>query len=240
MIAQYDMLLITMNIDPALYKKYSQEKVDEAVAILTYKKVDILPKNESTELPTLYVFRHGETEDNANFIFSGWRDSVLTEKGREQALVLAPKLKDKKIDMLVCSTQIRAIETMKLAISQNERAKNLKINKEERIKERCYGDLQGQSKLLMQLENPELLLKYRRSFEEAAPNGESLKTVCERVAGFCKEIVPLMKQYKINVAVSCHGNSIRGFRKYFENLSDEKACEIETPLGQDYAAYIIK
>jgi 2,3-bisphosphoglycerate-dependent phosphoglycerate mutase len=229
-----------MNIDSALYTKYSKEKIDEAIEILTYKKVDILPKNESNEFPTMYVFRHGETEDNADFTFSGWRDSPLTEKGKEQALVLAPRLADKKIDMLVSSPQIRAIDTMKLAISQNKHAKILEIIKEDRIKERCYGDLEGQSKLLLQLENPELLLKYRRSFEEAPPNGESLKTVCERVAEFCKDIAPLMKQNKINIAVSCHGNSIRGFRKYFENLSNEEVCEIETPLGQDYAAYTIK
>lgn len=229
-----------MNIDPTLYEKYSKEKIDEAVEILTYKKVSVLPKNESTEFPTLYVFRHGETEDNANFIFSGWRDSELTEKGREQALILAPKLKDKKIDMLVSSTQKRAVETMKLAMSLNEHAKNLEITKEERIKERCYGDLQGQSKLLLQLKDPELLLRDRRSFDEAPPNGESIKTVCERVASFCNDIVPLMKQHKINVAISCHGNSIRGFRKYFENLTDKETNEIETPLAQDYAAYIIK
>jgi bisphosphoglycerate-dependent phosphoglycerate mutase len=48
-----------------------------------------------------------------------------------------------------------------------------------------------------------------------------------------------MKQFRINVAVSAHGNSIRGFRKYFEHLTDAQTSEIETPLGQDYAAYSI-
>jgi bisphosphoglycerate-dependent phosphoglycerate mutase len=46
--------------------------------------------------------------------------------------------------------------------------------------------------------------------------------------------------YKMNVAVSCHGNSIRGFRQVFENLTNEQTALIESPLAQDYAAYSIK
>jgi bisphosphoglycerate-dependent phosphoglycerate mutase len=49
-----------------------------------------------------------------------------------------------------------------------------------------------------------------------------------------------MTMYKMNVAVSCHGNSIRGFRQIFEGLSNEQTALIETPLGQDYAAYNIR
>jgi 2,3-bisphosphoglycerate-dependent phosphoglycerate mutase len=115
----------------------------------------------------------------------------------------------------------------------------LEIIKDERIKERCYGDLQGKSKLELQMDNPELLKEYRRSFDQAPPNGESLKQVCERVAEFCDEIVPLAREHNINIAISCHGNSIRGFRKYFEGLNDEETRKVETPLGQDYAAYTL-
>ncbi|HSX39148.1 MAG TPA: histidine phosphatase family protein [Candidatus Saccharimonadales bacterium] len=227
-------------IDPALQAKYPQEDIDKAIELLTYKNVDPLPKTEAANPPILYVFRHGQTEDNANFIFSGWRDSPLTEHGREQALELAPKLKDKKINLLIASPQIRAVETMKLAMSLNEMCKNMEIHKDPRIKERSYGVLQGKSKLEMQLENPELLKETRRSYTYKVDKGESLEMVVTRVFSFCDEIVPLMKAHKINVAVSCHGNSIRGFRKYFEHLSDDFTAEIETPLAQDYASYSIK
>ncbi|EKD95815.1 MAG: hypothetical protein ACD_24C00319G0003 [uncultured bacterium] len=226
-------------VEPALYKKYPKQKIEEALALLNYKKVSDMPKKESNTRPTIYIFRHGQTEDNANFIFSGWRDSLLTEKGREQALELAKILKDKKLDVLISSPQSRAVETMKLAVSLNEYAKDREISMDNRIKERGYGELQGKSKLEIQLENPELLKKYRRSYLEKAERGESLEDVVKRVEDFCKEIVPLMKLHKLNVAVSCHGNSIRGFRKYFENLTPEQVCEVETPLGQDYISYVI-
>lgn len=229
-----------INVDPKLYEQYSKEEIDKAVEYLSYHSAPELPKEESDEFPVMYIFRHGQSVDNADFVFSGWRDAALTEKGIQQALELAEKLKNKKIHMLISSPQVRAVETMRNAISKNEMAKNLEINLDERIKERSYGDLQGKSKLEAELEDHEGLLKIRRSFDTPPPNGESIKMVCDRVADFCDEIIPLMKQNKLNIAVSCHGNSIRGFRRYFENLSEEETATVETPLAQDYAAYVIR
>ncbi|EKE00431.1 MAG: Phosphoglycerate mutase [uncultured bacterium] len=230
-------------VDPALYDEYSKEKVDEAIAYLSYKKAENprpLPKEESGKHPILYVFRHSQSEDNADFVFSGFRDPALTEKGIEQARILAEKLKDKKIDMLVTSDQKRTIETMKIAIARNPDAKKLEIIQDKRLRERCYGDLQGKSKLLMQLEDPSLLHELRRSYRTIPPNGESLEMVVKRVYEFINEIIIHMKKFKVNVAVACSGNSVRGFRKYFEHLTEEETAEIETPLAQDYAAYEVK
>ena len=227
-------------IDEKLLKKFPKKQVDEAIKLLTYHNAPELPKEESDTLPTMYIFRHGQSEDNAEFIFSGWRDPGLTQKGIEQAEVLAEKIKDKKLHMLISSPQKRAIETMKIAIAKNPYAKKLEITTDDRIKERSYGELQGKSKLLAQLENPKLLETERRSFDYVLKGGESIEMVCKRVADFCDSIIPIIKETGVNVAISCHGNSIRGFRRYFENLSDEETASIETPLAQDYAAYIIK
>lgn len=221
------------------YSKYGKETVDKALEYLQYKNVPPMTKNEDCKYPLMYIFRHGQTEDNADFIFSGWRDSPLTEKGRQQALVLAEKIKNKNVGMLISSPQIRAVETMKIAVSLNKNAKDLEIHTDERIKERSYGILQGKNKLELQLESPELLKKIRRSFDYQPENGESIKMVCDRVRDFCEEVGVLMKMHNINVAVSCHGNSIRGFKKYFESLSDEETAEMETPLAQDYCCYEI-
>lgn len=232
-------LIIGMHIDPKYYEKYSKETIDKAIEFLTYKHVDPMYKNEVPGKPTLYVFRHGQTTDNEQMIFSGWRDVELTEAGVKQALALAPKLATKKIDMLVASDLHRSIHTMQLAISENASAKNLEIIKEPRIKERHYGDYQGKSKLELYLENPEALSDFRRSYAGTPPNGESIKDVVARVTDFIEEIIPKMKDFNINVAVACHGNSIRGFRQYFEHLSDEETATLESPLGQDYLAYSI-
>ena len=227
-------------IDLAILQKYPKEKIDEAIAFLTYKNTAVMPKEELQGVPTLYVFRHGQTTDNAEMVFSGWRDVDLTEKGVRQAEELAEKLKNKKVDMLVVSDMKRALHTMEIAISKNEVARKLVILKDSRIKERCYGDLQGTSKLLLQLENPTLSHDYRRSYDVIPPNGESIEMVVKRVQEFIDEIIPRMKAFNINVAVSCHGNSIRGFRQHFEHLTNEETATLESPLGQDYLAYAVK
>lgn len=228
-----------MDLNP-FYQKYSKEKVDEAIAKLNYKEVTTMPKSEDPNFPIIYIFRHGQSEDNEKMIFSGWRDPKLTQKGIDQALNLAEKLKDKKIDYLISSTQIRAIDTLKYAISLNENAKNLEIHTDERIRERSYGDLQGTSKLELFLENEKLCNEYRRSYSKRTQNGENLEDVIKRVREFIEELIPMVKEKNINVAISCHGNSIRGFRSYFENLTPEEVSKIETPLGSDYLSYNIK
>ena len=225
---------------PTLESEHTKENVDTAIQFLTYRNVEELPKNEDPGHPILYVFRHGQTEDNAKMIFSGWRDVGITEEGVNQALVLAEKLKDKKIDMLYASDMLRAIDTMKHSVSLNEAAKDLEIHQDRRLRERNYGDWQGYSKLKKHLEEPEVLHKVRRGYEDEPPNGESLHDTVNRVHEFMDELLDMMKEKKINVAVSCHGNSIRGIRQYFEGLSNIEAAEVETPLGQDYAAYSIK
>lgn len=228
-----------MDLSP-FYEKYSKEKVDEAISKLNYKEVTTMPKSEDPNFPIIYIFRHGQSEDNEKMIFSGWRDPKLTQKGIDQALQLAEKLKDKKIDYLISSNLTRAIDTLKHAVSLNENAKNLEIHLDERIRERSYGDLQGTSKLELFLEDEELCNEYRRSYTKRAQNGENLEDVIKRVREFIEELLPMIKDKKINVAISCHGNSIRGFRSYFENLSPEEVSKIETPLGSDYLSYNIK
>lgn len=226
--------------DTSKSENLNSDEVQKAKDLLNYKKVDELPKEESDDFSTVYVFRHGQTVDNANFIFSGIREPDLTQVGIEQAEVLANKLKDIKFDRLISSPQKRAIETMKIAMSKNESAKNLEIEIDERIRERSYGDLTGKSKMEIQLKDPDQLLKIRRGYDAVPPNGESIEMVCKRVADFCDDLVDNIKDKNIKVGISCHGNSMRGFRKYFEHLDNETVAKVETPLGQDYAAYVIK
>ena len=225
----------------ALREKYGKEKVDEAVEYLTYKKKpDPMPKDEDPNYPILYVFRHGQSEDNIHMAFSGWRDSPLTDEGKKGALVIADMLADKKIQMLISSDQVRTHKTMELAISKNEYAKNLEIVVDKRLRERHYGDWHGHNKLTKHLDDPDHLQKVRRGWDNPPPNGESMKMVDERVNEFLDEILPHIKQEKINVAIACSGNSIRPIRKRLEGLTKEEAAHLETPTGKDYAAYSIK
>lgn len=196
-----------------------------------------LPKEESDTAPALYLFRHGETADNKNRVFSGRRDTPLTINGIKQAQILAEKLKAKKIDVAIYSDLSRAKNTLEEVLKSHPEAK---IESSKDILERDYGKLAGTSKWELNERDPELCLKYRRSWDFPPPGGESLKMVWEnRVRGFCENLEKRMRKENINVAVSCTNNTMRLIRMYFEDLSIEQMLELENPLAQDYAAYVI-
>ena len=60
---------------------------------------------------TLYFVRHGESEANAAHVFAGQTDSPLTERGREQAAVVAAALRPVHFDRIVTSTLSRTRDT---------------------------------------------------------------------------------------------------------------------------------
>lgn len=196
-----------------------------------------LPKQESKKYPEIYVFRHGETYDNRRRIFSGWRDSKLTPRGVAQARKLQGALAGKDIDFCIVSRLSRSKDTARIALKNHP---DVMFETDDRIIERNYGDLQGKSKEKMMRENPQLAVKYRRSYEFPPPNGESLKMVEARVLPFCQELEERVKKNNVNIAISAHGNSMRVIRKYFEKLSIIEELTMENPLGEDYAQYVIK
>ena len=194
-----------------------------------------LPKIESKKYPEIYVFRHGETFDNRNRVFSGWRDSKITEVGKKQARVLAGKLKNKQIDVCVVSRLSRSVDTAKIAL----RGKEVKFEVDDRIIERDYGSLSGTSKIKNLEIDPVKAVKYRRFYDFAPPKGESMKMVKKRVFEFCDELVKRIRKTGENVAISCHGNSMKMIRFYFEKLKLVDVLVQENPLGTDYAEYVV-
>ena len=55
--------------------------------------------------------RHGESEANAAHVFAGQTDSPLTQRGREQATVVAKALEPVHFDRIVASTLTRTRDT---------------------------------------------------------------------------------------------------------------------------------
>jgi len=194
-----------------------------------------LPKIESKKYPEIYVFRHGETFDNRNRVFSGRRDSKITEVGKKQAEELAKKLKQKKIDVCITSSLSRSKDTAKIAL----KGKKVRFEVDDRIIERDYGKLSGTSKTKLMEKDVVKAVKYRRFFDFAPPEGESMKMVKKRVFEFCEQLVRRVRKTGENVAISCHGNSMKMIRLYFEKLKLVDVLVQENPLGTDYAEYVI-
>lgn len=183
----------------------------------------------------IYLFRHAESEDNRHHVFCGWRDPDLSEKGRIDCQEVAELLKEKKIEIAFSPNLKRNTETVKVILKYHPETK---LEIDDRLRERCYGDLQGHSHLELMRSNLELYKKYHRSYDFPPPNGESIKKVEERVKPFFVELDNRMRNENINVAICAGNNAMRVIRKILENLTVEQMMRLENPYD-NYFEYSI-
>ena len=185
----------------------------------------------------LFVFRHAETTDNATAIFSGWRDPDLTSKGISQAQEISEQLRQEKIDYAFTSHLKRARKTLEVVLEAHP---DVPVFVDDHLIERCYGLLQGESKIKMANEKPEWFARVHRGYDFPPPEGESLKMVEKRTDPFVIQLEQWLRRNSGNVAISCHGNSLRPIRRIFEHLSMKQMLKLENPQDQamEYALNI--
>ncbi len=179
----------------------------------------------------LVVVRHGQSQWNLENRFTGWVDIELSPKGIEEAHNAGKKLKGYEFDMAFTSALKRAQNTLQIIldeIGQN----NIPVEFDKALNERMYGDLQGLNKDETRKQFGDDQVKiWRRSYDIAPPNGESLKDTAARVLPYWNyNIVPQLKAGK-NVLISAHGNSLRALIMHLENLTKEQILETEIPTG---------
>jgi 2,3-bisphosphoglycerate-dependent phosphoglycerate mutase len=180
----------------------------------------------------LFVFRHAETTDNARGIFSGWRDARLTLKGLSQSHDIAEQLKREEISYAFTSHLQRARKTLEIVLETHP---SVPVFTDDRLIERCYGLLQGKSKRKVAEERPEWFAQVHRGYDFPPPKGESLRMVENRTLPFLAELKEWLLQNPGNVAISCHGNSLRPIRQVFEHLSLKQMLQLENPQDRAMA-----
>ena len=178
--------------------------------------------NFKLSMATLVIFRHGQSTWNLENKFTGWVDVELTEKGIQEAKNAGEKLKPFKFDLAYASDLKRAQNTLKLALEVSNQS-NVPTTYNKALNERMYGDLQGLDKTETAQKFGEDQVKiWRRSYDIAPPNGESLKDTADRVIPYFKaEIEPKLKEGK-NIVIAAHGNSLRALIMYLENLTPQQ------------------
>jgi broad specificity phosphatase PhoE len=91
----------------------------------------------------LYFMRHGLSEMNVAGIWSGTTETPLTDTGRKQARHAGETAGSLGIDIIVCSTLSRAIETAEIVASKIGYPLD-KIQKSDLLIERHFGGMEGQ------------------------------------------------------------------------------------------------
>lgn len=208
--------------------------------------------------PKLILLRHGQSEWNKLNVFTGWVDIPLSQEGIAESIKAGKRIADMPIDMIFTSSLIRAQMTVMLAMLQHKSgkipyvqhpgqghleewshiyspetaAKCVPVYEAWQLNERMYGKLQGMNKQeTREKYGDEQVHIWRRSYDIAPPDGESLEMTADRSIPYFKEkIVPYLEKGQ-NVFVCAHGNSLRSIMMYLDGLSKEEVLKLELPTG---------
>lgn len=179
----------------------------------------------------LILVRHGQSEWNLLNKWTGFTDVDLSPQGEEEARQAAELLKDITIHKAHTSDLKRAQRTLDIILDHLGHT-GIEVKKHPAIKERDYGDLTGMDKDEAKKHFGEEKFKlYRRSWDVAPPNGESLKDTAARAIPYYEEHVLADLKAGHNVIVAAHGNSLRAIVKHLDKISDEDIPEYEIGTG---------
>lgn len=206
----------------------------------------------------LIMMRHGQSEWNKQNLFTGWVDIPLSPEGIRESIEGGKKIADIPIDVIFVSSLIRSHMTAMLAMAEHKggkvpyflhpnqgkleewaqiyseetKARCIPVISAWQLNERMYGKLQGLNKQKMREEYGEEQVKiWRRSFDVAPPEGESLAMTAARSIPYFKEmVIPYLEEGK-NVFIAAHGNSLRSIVMYLDSLSKEEVINLELGTG---------
>jgi 2,3-bisphosphoglycerate-dependent phosphoglycerate mutase len=181
--------------------------------------------------PKLALVRHGQSLWNAQNRFTGWVDVPLTTLGREEAKKGATAIAGIKFDVAYTSSLIRAQETLAIILTELGQT-SCPVIRDKALNERDYGDLCGLNKAETAQRHGEAQVKlWRRSYDVAPPNGESLKMTAERTLPFFDRAIMGDIRQGSNVLVCAHGNSNRSIVMQLEKLSSDEVVALELATG---------
>lgn len=161
----------------------------------------------------IYLTRHGQTMWNIEKRLQGRGNSPLTEDGIERAKELRDRIKDIKLDVIYSSPIERALTTANIIKGD----KNVEVVTDDGLREMCFGDYEGKITDEVRKENPnwDISLIMKGNTELAAPNGENLAEVRERVAKAMDSIIEENKGK--TVLVVAHGITLKAIMYYFKD-----------------------
>jgi 2,3-bisphosphoglycerate-dependent phosphoglycerate mutase len=206
----------------------------------------------------LILMRHGQSEWNRLDLFTGWVDIPLSAKGVEESIEGGKKIASIPVDVIFTSSLIRGQMTAMLAMinhssgrvpcvqhpgegkldewgqvySDATKENCIPVYCAWQLNERMYGKLQGMNKQEMRKKfGDEQVQIWRRSYDGAPPEGESLEmTAARTIPYFMEQILPLLESGK-NIFIAAHGNSLRSIVMFLDQLSHEQVVKLEIATG---------
>jgi 2,3-bisphosphoglycerate-dependent phosphoglycerate mutase len=206
----------------------------------------------------LVLLRHGESVWNRENRFTGWTDVDLSERGRQEAQEAGRLLKEGgyAFDIAFTSVLKRAIRTLWYSLDALD-LMWIPVEKNWRLNERHYGELQGLNKAeTAQKHGDDQVKIWRRSYDippppltpdderhpsrdpryasldpKELPLAESLKDTVTRFLPYWHQSIAPTIAASRRVIIAAHGNSLRALVKYLDDVSEADILELNIPTG---------
>lgn len=152
----------------------------------------------------LYFIRHCEAEGNTRGVLQGRSDSDVSGNSAKQLELVSLRLRNVPFAAFYSSPLKRAFKTAQAI----DRYHNLEIVKDRRLIEIDMGDWEGRSWADIEEEGTDMFRIWNESpCEFQAPNGESIREVCDRMWAAAQDIARANEGK--TVCVVSHGCAIR-------------------------------
>jgi broad specificity phosphatase PhoE len=155
----------------------------------------------------ILLVRHGQTIENAAGIVQGQLPGNLSEKGKEQAIIVANELQHERFDRAICSDLKRCVDTAEQIMKFHP---GLPVEYRKELREMHFGEYQGKKSAEVDWNSlPGDILNRR------APNAESGQEMRERVIDF---VNLLLRNYPDEtILLVTHGGPMRNIKSCIEN-----------------------
>lgn len=156
----------------------------------------------------IFVLRHGETDENITGILQGNMDTILNEKGENQALSVREEVSKYDIDLVIASPKTRTIETASIA------APNVPLITDSRLLSRNHGEFEGKRRDEININDYWNIAK-NYQYEKA----ESVQELYNRIDSLLKEVKDKYKGKKVLLVT--HSGICRILYYYFNGIPED-------------------
>ena len=153
-------------------------------------------------MTTILIARHGQSDWNVAKRWQGHADRPLTDKGREQARVLADRLAHIELDAVYSSDLRRAHETAAVVAE----SQSLELRQLQELREVDVGSWSGLTRAEAEKQFPEGFDRWKEGFP-GWTDGETYEAMTDRVLGAIRQISG--EHDGERVLVVAHGGPIR-------------------------------
>ena len=175
---------------------------------------------------TLYLMRHGQTEDNVRRVIQSHNDSPLTREGITATRGRAKMLKGIIFDAIFCSDLERTRKSLEILLDELDI--NIIVNYCADLREIDFGRLTGKN-----IEDiKDIILLHKKQTQRHYTDGESGDSFSKRVLGFVEMVLDVHEGGAI--LFMTHFGVIETILKHYINKPDDRLNTKNYDMGVLY------